>query len=54
MEPTDKKVSVGDVIKIEKAKVAKFRGELQLRLGRSGKLTVVQEENFLPLINVGR
>jgi len=42
------KVSVGDVIKIENAKVARFRGKHQLRLGRSGKLSVI-EGMFSPL-----
>lgn len=36
------KVSVDDVIKIENAKVARFRGKRQLRLGRSGKLSVIE------------
>ncbi len=36
-------VSVDDLIKIENAKVASFRGNRQLRLGRSGKLTIVKE-----------
>ena len=36
-------VSVDDLIKIENAKVASFRGNRQLRLGRSGKLTIIKE-----------
>ena len=33
-------VAVGDTVCIEKAKVAMFRGELQLRIGRSGTMSV--------------
>ena len=33
-------VAVGDTVHIEKAKVAMFRGELQLRIGRSGTMSV--------------
>jgi replication factor A1 len=40
------KVSVGDVIKVEKGRVASFRGERQLRLGRSGKISVIEEKGF--------
>ena len=40
------KVSVDDVIKIENAKVARFRGKRQLRLGRSGKLSVIEVDGF--------
>lgn len=35
-------VSKGDVVKIENGKVARFKGERQLRIGRSGKISVVQ------------
>jgi replication factor A1 len=40
------KASEDDVIAIKNAKVAWFRGELQLRLGRNGEFTVVEEEEF--------
>ncbi len=33
-------ISEGDVINIENGKVARFRGERQLRIGRHGNLTV--------------
>jgi len=33
-------VSVGDTVNIEKASVTRYRGELQLRIGRSGKMSV--------------
>lgn len=46
------KVSVNDVIKIENAKVASFRGKRQLRLERSGKLNVIEGEGFPPLMNL--
>jgi len=36
-----KNLSVNDVAKIENAKVASFRGERQMRLGRKGKLTII-------------
>jgi len=37
---------VDDVIKIENAKVARYRGKRQLRLGRSGKLSVIEGDVF--------
>jgi len=37
-----KKVSVHDAIQIENAHVAWFRGERQLRIGKHGKISVVQ------------
>lgn len=40
------KVSVNDIIKIENAKVARFGGNRQLRLGRSGKLSVIEVSDF--------
>ena len=41
-----KKVSVDDVIKVENAKVAKYRGMRQLRIERSGTLNVIEDEGF--------
>jgi len=37
-----KLVSKGDLIKIGNSKVVSFRGERQLRIGRSGSLSVIQ------------
>mgnify|MGYP006271106691 FL=1 len=37
-----KMVSVHDIIEIENAHVAWFRGERQLRIGKHGKISVVQ------------
>jgi replication factor A1 len=45
------KVSVDDVIKIENARVAKYRGNRQLRIERHGTLNVIDGEGFPPLIN---
>ena len=39
-------VSVGDVIKVENARVATFRGERQLRIGRHGKLSAVEDTDL--------
>lgn len=39
-------VSVGDVVQIENAHVATFRGEPQLRMGRHGKLSVVEDTDL--------
>jgi hypothetical protein len=36
-------VSVGDVIRVENARVAAFRGERQLRVGRGGQLSVIEK-----------
>jgi len=41
-------VSVNDVLRIENANVATFKGELQLRIGRHGKLSVIQNDGFSP------
>ena len=46
------KVSVDDVIEIENAKVARFRGKRQLRIERNGKLSVIEGEEFPPLPNL--
>jgi replication factor A1 len=40
-------VSQGDLIKIENGTVARFRGERQLRIGKHGKITVVQDAESL-------
>ena len=40
------KISVNDVVEIENANVASFRGEPQLRIGKNGKLHVVKAHNF--------
>lgn len=39
-------VSVDDIIQIENARVAVFRGERQLRIGRHGKLRIVRDISF--------
>ena len=36
------KVSEGDIVMIENCRVASFRGERQLRIGKHGKITVVK------------
>jgi len=36
-------VSVGDTIRVENARVATFRGERQLRVGRGGQLSVIEK-----------
>ena len=36
-------VSVGDLIRVENARVAAFRGERQLRVGRGGQLSVIEK-----------
>jgi len=36
-------VSVGDTIRVENARVAAFRGERQLRVGRGGQLSVIEK-----------
>ena len=36
-------VAVGDTIQVENARVASFRGELQLRVGRGGQLSVIEK-----------
>jgi replication factor A1 len=40
-------VSEGDLIKIENGAVANFRGELQLRIGKYGKITIIRNAEFL-------
>jgi len=39
-------VSVDSVVQIENASVTKFRGENQLRLGRNGRLNVIENASF--------
>jgi len=39
-------ISVNDVLRIENANVATFMGELQLRIGRQGKLSVIQNDSY--------
>ncbi len=41
-------VSVDSVIQIENAKVTKFRGENQLKLGRNGKLSIIEHTKLPP------
>jgi replication factor A1 len=36
-------VAVGDMVEIEGARIARFRGENQLKMGRKGKLTVMSQ-----------
>ncbi|MDH5376545.1 MAG: OB-fold nucleic acid binding domain-containing protein [Candidatus Bathyarchaeota archaeon] len=40
-------VSVGDLVQVENARVATFRGELQLKVCRGGQLSVVEKGNLL-------
>jgi len=43
-------ISEGDVIQIENASMSKFRGEQQLRIGRNGRVSVLENtETLLPL-----
>jgi len=39
-------VSVDSVVQIENASVTKFRGENQLRLGKNGRLSVIENTSF--------
>lgn len=39
-------VSVDSVVQIENASVARFRGENQLKLGRNGRLSVIENASF--------
>jgi len=41
-----KEVSVDSVVQIENASVTKFRGENQLRLGKNGKLSLIENVSF--------
>jgi ssDNA-binding replication factor A large subunit len=40
-------VSVNDVVQIENAEVISFRGELQLKMGKSGRLRVRNEDDLV-------
>jgi hypothetical protein len=42
-------VSEGDIIHIEDARMSTFRGERQLRVGKNGKLSVIENVDFSPL-----
>ena len=44
--PQTNAVSVHDVIQIKNARVASFRGELQLRVGRYGRISVASHESI--------
>ena len=48
------KVSIGDRISIDNANVVRFRGELQLRIGRQGELRVVEVEENPSLKKISR
>jgi ssDNA-binding replication factor A large subunit len=39
-----KSVTAGDIIQIKNASVATFKGEKQLRLGKTGTITVLRNE----------
>ena len=39
-------VPVDSVVQIENASVTKFRGETQLRLGKNGRLNVIENASF--------
>ncbi len=39
-------ISVGDTVQIENARVSMFRGERQLRIGKNGKLSIVEATEF--------
>jgi hypothetical protein len=47
-----KEVSVDSIVQIENASVTKFRGENQLRLGKSGRLSVIENASFPSLRKV--
>jgi replication factor A1 len=40
-------ISVGDTVQIENAHVSMFRGEQQLRIGKNGKLSIVEDMNSI-------
>jgi len=44
-------VSIGDMIQIENAHMSFFRGEPQLRIGKNGKLNIVEKINSAKLDN---
>jgi replication factor A1 len=43
-----KSISEGDIIHIENARLSFFRGEKQLRIGKNGRISVVEKENPYP------
>jgi len=45
-------VSVDSVVEIENASVARFRGENQLRLGKNGRLNVIENASFPSLSEI--
>ncbi len=42
-------ISVGDTVQIENARVSMFRGERQLRIGKNGKLSIIESIESPPL-----
>ncbi len=40
-------ISVGDIVRIENARMSMFRGERQLRIGKNGKLDIVEDESSI-------
>jgi hypothetical protein len=45
-------VSIGSVVQIENATVSKFRGETQLRLGKGGRLEIIESRSFPSLSEI--
>jgi len=45
-----KEVSVDSIIQIENASVTRFRGEKQLRLGKNGRLSVIENAGLKPIV----
>jgi len=41
-----KSISIGATVQIENARVSMFRGERQLRIGKNGILSIVEDMNF--------
>jgi len=41
-----KSISVGDTVQLENARVSTFRGERQLRIGKNGMLSIVEDMVF--------
>lgn len=39
------KVHVGDIIELKNCYIARYRGELQLRLGKIGTLSIIDDED---------
>jgi len=40
-------ISIGDTVQIENARVSMFRGERQLRIGKNGKLIILEDMNSI-------